>query len=260
MKFKLIDTHCHLDWDDYDKDRKEVVGRALEAGIGMISIGASLKESQDAVKIAEKYDNIFATVGMHPDEIGEDFNMDKFVELAKHPKVVGIGECGLDYYRIKNNELRIMNKQKELFKTQIEVAIKVNKPLIIHCRDAHEDVLKILNSYFMIHNSKLRGVLHFFTGNFEQAKEYMELGFIFSYTGVITFTGDYDETIKKIPLEKIMVETDSPFVAPVPHRGKRNEPHYVKYVAQRIAEIKGVSFEEVAKTTTQTAIDFFGLK
>ena len=264
----MFDTHSHVNFPDFNKDREKVVKRSLENGVGMIVVGTSAENSKTAVGIAERYEQgVYATVGFHPGS-KEKFDYDYFLELAKKEKVVGIGECGLDYYR--NQESQILNlksqnykqKQKEIFKKQIELALEVNKPLIIHCRDAHDDALDILKSYPPAGGqaSKLRGVLHFFSGTWEQAQRYFELGFLISFTGVITFVNNYNEAIKKSPLEKIMVETDAPFVAPVPYRGQRNEPFYVKEVAQKIADIKGISYQEVAKVTTENAIKLFNIK
>jgi len=256
----LIDIHCHLNFPDFDSDRGEVIKRTLDAGMWCISVGADLKTSQESIELAEKHDGIFATVGCHPHYANEDFGLDKYRELAKYPKVVAIGECGLDYNRIKNHDSRIKNLQKDLFKKQIELSIELDKPLMIHCRDSHEDVIDILKSYFVNHNSGLRGNVHFFTGKQKHVEEYLKLGFMFSFTGLITYTKDFDKIIEKLSLEKIMLETDAPFVAPRPWRGQRSEPLHTKEVAKRISEIKNISFEEVAKQTTKNAIDFFGLK
>ena len=190
----------------------------------------------------------------------EEFDYDFYLNLAKNKKVVGIGECGLDYFRTSDESLK--EKQKEVFIKHLKLAKEANKPIIIHCRNAHDDLLKILH----LAVKPPSGVMHFFTGTLEQAKKYIGLGFYISFSGVITFpprkgeiVGAYDEIIKNIPLEKILVETDCPFVAPVPHRGKRNEPAYVKYVAQKIAEIRGVSFEKVTEQTTKNAKRLFGI-
>jgi len=254
---RLIDIHCHLDFPDFDKDREDVIKITLGEGLGIINVGADFKSSQKSVELSEKYGMIWAATGAHPHDVEEDFDIDKYRELAGHPKVVAIGECGLDVNRIKNDELRVRNKQTEIFNKQIELALELNKPLMIHCRGAHEEVLKILGEYKK--NSELRGNIHFFSGNWEQARKYLDLGFMLSFTGVITFARDYDEVIKKVPIDKIMVETDAPFVAPVPWRGKRCEPIFVKETARKVAEIKGLSFEEVAGQTTKNAIKFFGL-
>lgn len=257
----LIDTHAHVNFSDFKKDYKEVIKRALDEGAGMIIVGAYGDASKRAVEIAEEYESgVYAAVGQHPGT-KEEFNYDYFLKLAKHEKVVGIGECGLEYFHIKDEQAH--QRQKDIFAKHIELAKEVKKPLIIHCREAHDDLLKLL--YANSHNLNTNaGAMHFFTGTLEQAKKYIELGFYISFSGVITFlplrranANAYDEVVKNIPLEKILIETDCPYAAPVPHRGKRNEPQYVKYVAQKIAEIKELPFEEVAEQTTQNARELF---
>ncbi len=194
-------------------------------------------------------------------EISNGVDEEKYSELAKSKKVVAIGECGLDYYHIpRNNDLtekEIKNLQIETFEKQIELALKLNLPIMVHCREAHNEIIEILQKYKPRAGDKLRGDIHFFTGDYAQAKQYFDLDFKISFTGVITFTHDYNETIKKSPLENIMIETDAPYVAPIPYRGKRNEPIYVKEVARRVAEIKNLDLETVAETTTQNAIKLF---
>ena len=266
---KLIDIHAHVNFRDFDYDREEIIEKTLANGIWFINVGDDFKSSKESVELANKYDGVFASVGVHPHCIDEGFDTNEYKKLALGENVVAIGECGLDYYKIQNakiknqndnSKFKIKEKQKELFEKQIELALEVNKPLMIHCREAHDDVIEILNSEFIIQNSKLRGNVHFFTGKQKHVEKYLELGFTVSFTGVITFTNSYDEVIKNLPLEKMMVETDSPLVAPVPYRGKRNEPMYVKEVVKKIAKIKDLSYEEVAEQTTKNAIDFFGLK
>ena len=251
MNPNLVDIHCHLDFKDFNDDRDEVIKRALRENIWMINIGIDAKTSQKAIEIAEKYEGVFASVGLHPDE-KENFDMDYYRQLDKHPKVVAIGECGLDLKSQKSN----LKSQINIFEKQIELALELDKPLMIHCRDAHEEILDILNSY---RDSKLRGNIHFFSGNWEQAQKYFDLGFTISFTGVITFARDYDEVIKKSPLDKIMIETDAPFVAPVLFRGKRNEPLYVREVAKKIAEIRNEPYEKIAEITTANAQKLFNL-
>ncbi|MFC1756972.1 TatD family hydrolase [Patescibacteria group bacterium] len=258
---KLIDIHCHLDFNDFDKDREEVIKRTLDDGLWLINIGTCLETSRESIKLAEKYDlaplggGIFASVGLHPtDKDDENFVLENYYQLAQHPKVVAIGECGIDMFR---REVSDLERQKDIFRKQVELAIELDKPLMIHCRDGHDDVLEVLEDY--LEDPALRGDVHFFSGDWKTVERYLDLDFSFSFTGVITFTNQYDEVIKNLPLEKIMVETDAPFVAPVPYRGERCEPLYVKEVAKRIAKIKGLTFDEVAKKTTQNAIDFFGL-
>jgi len=276
----LIDTHAHVNFIDFKSDSKEVIKRALDENIWIINVGAESKTSERAVKMAEEYkEGVYAAIGLHPSHLveqdveykeneeivkykskPEEFDYDFYLNLAKNKKVVGIGECGLDYFRTSDESLK--EKQKEVFIKHLKLAKEANKPIIIHCRNAHDDLLKILH----LAVKPPSGVMHFFTGTLEQAKKYIGLGFYISFSGVITFpprkgeiVGAYDEIIKNIPLEKILVETDCPFVAPVPHRGKRNEPAYVKYVAQKIAEIRGVSFEKVTEQTTKNAKRLFGI-
>mgnify|MGYP001585943898 FL=1 len=253
----FFDIHSHINFSDFDRDREDVIERSLGGGVWMINIGSDFLSSRKALEIAERYDKgVYASVGLHPnDNKDEIFQMENYSQLAKNNKVVAIGECGLD---LKNQKSNLKN-QKDIFEEQIKLAIKLDKPLMIHCREAHEEVIKILNTYYLIHNTKLRGNIHFFSGDWEIAQKYFNLGFTISFTGVITFTRQYDEIIKKAPLEKIMIETDAPFVAPMPHRGKRNEPLYVKEVAKKIAEIRKEPYEKIAKITTDNALKFFNI-
>lgn len=247
----LIDTHAHVNFNDFKNDSKEVIKRALDEGVWMINVGAYGDVSEKAIEIASEYNNgVYAAVGQHPGT-KEEFDYNYFLNLAKNKKVVAIGECGLEFFHIK--DVSLWEKQKEIFVKHMEVAKEVNKPIIIHCRDAHEDLLEILR----METELPSGVMHFFTGTLEQAKKCIDLGFYISFSGVITFTNVYDEVVKNIPLEKILIETDCPYVAPVPFRGKRNEPVYVKHVAQKIAELRGVSFDEVAEQTTKNARGLF---
>lgn len=263
MQPKLFDIHSHLNFKDFDIDRKEVIQRALDAGIWMINTGSDYESSKKAVEIAEKYkEGVYAAVGLHPAEAVKPplggFTA-KLRDIANHPKVVSIGECGLDLHKVEPcacGKGSTFANQIELFKRQIELAVEMDKPLMIHCRDAHQEVLDIVSS-FKIHDSRLRGNIHFFSGTWEQAQQYFALGFTISFTGVITFANQYDEIIKKAPLDKIMIETDAPFVAPLPWRGQRNEPLYVQEVAKRIAKLRGLSYEKVAEATAKNALKFF---
>ncbi len=248
---RLIDIHCHLDFPDFDADRDNLIKKTLSEGIWMLTVGTYKESSKKAVEIAGKYDGVFASIGTHPHDAEEGFDADYYRELAKHPRVVAVGECGMDSVRSRTGK----EAQKEVFIKQIELALEIGKPLILHCRDSHKEVLEILKSY----GGEFKGDVHFFSGKREDAERYLEMGFSFSFTGVITFTRDYDEVIKKLPLGKIMVETDAPFVAPRPWRGKRCEPAYVEEVARRIAEIKNISYEEAAEITTENAIKLFKL-
>jgi TatD DNase family protein len=237
---KYIDIHCHLDFKDYGEEITGVLERMRERDVVAITIGTDLESSKRAVKIANDNENVWACIGAHPQEKNVELwnmNYELWEGLIKNPRVVSVGECGLDYFRLDDESKK--QKQKKLFKQQIEFAIKHNKPLMLHCRDSYDDVLNILGSYKKEAGDKLRGNAHFFAGSIEQAKRFLDLGFAMSFTGVITFTNDYDEVIKFIPTDFIMSETDAPFVAPVPYRGKRNEPSYVVEVVRKLAELKG---------------------
>ena len=255
----LIDTHCHLDFSDFDSDRDEVVRRAYEGGVKkIINIGCNLERAKKTIEIAKDYAFIFASVGLHPQEAeaGDEKFFSELEKLLKEPKAAAIGECGLETGNLKP-EINA-EKQKEVFLRHLELAKEFDKPVIIHCRNAYSDVLEILKKE-KERNPGLRGVVHFFSGRLSQAEEFFKLGFLISFTGVITFARDYDKVVKNVPLEKIMVETDAPFVAPIPYRGQRNEPLYVKYVVQKISELKGLSFEEAASAATKNAEKLFGV-
>ncbi|MBI2122068.1 MAG: TatD family hydrolase [Candidatus Sungbacteria bacterium] len=285
---KLFDVHTHTQFAAFKDEIDVVIKRALDAGIWLVNVGTQRDTSAKAVEIANKYsEGVYATVGLHPihteksfhdeKELGalvfsnsrelenknlpgflsraEEFDYEYYKKLAEDPKVVAIGECGLDYYRTKNLELR--TKQFDTFKKQIELAVELKKPLMIHCRNAFEDLIDILQTT----NYKLKsGIIHFFSGTVEDARKLLDLGFSFSFGGVITFTRDYDEVVKYMPLERILLETDAPYVAPVPYRGKRNEPLYVVEVAKKIAELKAVAPGDIERITTENALKIFGIK
>jgi len=256
VKSVLIDTHTHLDFNQFDADRNDVIYRAQEADVaGMITIGIDLKTSLKSVEIAEQHPNIFAAAGIHPhdasDATEEDFEGLK--ELYQHPKVVAIGEVGLDYYR----NLTVPETQRKVFRSFLDLAKELDLPLIIHTRDANDEILSILREKNKI---GWRGVFHCFSGDIYMADKVLDMGFYISFTGTVTFKNSNAVAVAKhIPVERLMVETDCPFMAPVPHRGKRNEPAFVQYIAQRIAELKGISFAEMANTTTKNAMELFGL-
>lgn len=258
---KYIDIHCHLDFKDYDSDKEGVFARIREREVGAITIGCDLESSKRAVKIAEENENIWACIGVHPaDNHSEVWNEEEFENLAKSKKVVAIGECGLDFFRLKPEELEAETKrQTEIFKSQIDFALKHDLPLMLHCRNAYDEVLDTLEEYKKEVGEKLRGNSHFFAGNVEQARRFLAIGFTMSFTGVVTFTHDYDEVIKALPIESIMSETDAPFVAPVPYRGKRNEPIYVIEVVRKLAELKGLTEDEMAQKTIENARRVFKL-
>jgi len=257
---KLVDTHCHLGMKNFSKDLDLVIKRAAESGVEkIITIGCTLKEAFKVVDLAQKYDSVYAAIGLHPGELfsknyEEILNdLEEIEELAKNKKVVAIGEIGLEYRGLENDDFK--QKQKEIFLRQLSMAERVKKPVMIHCRKAYEDLIKTLTSYHELQttNHKLIGVVHCFTGRLSQAKKLLDLGFFISFTGVITYARDYDNVIREVPLERMLLETDAPFLAPLPYRGQRNEPAYVLEVAKKIAEIKNLSLKEVALKTTKAA-------
>lgn len=241
---KLIDAHAHLNFPQFDAAREEVIRRCKDAEIGVINVGTDLVTSQQAIDLAENNPDMWATVGVHPTDIEQGWNKPVFLELAKNSKVVAIGECGLDYFHVTESEKRAA--QKEMFRQQIATANEVKKPLMLHVRGAgaYHDVYEIVKA-----EAKVVGNVHFFAGSWEEAKWFLDLGFTLSFTGVITFTHDYDEVIKNMPLERILAETDCPYVAPAPYRGQRNEPSYVTEVVKRLAELRGLTFEKMAQVT-----------
>ena len=263
----LIDTHAHLNFKDFDEDRNEIIRQCqtpsnASGQVGIINIGVNYDNSKEVIALAEKYENCWATVAVHPHDAQEQFNYDKFLELAKNPKVVGIGECGLDYQFCKN-DLEMQKKQQEIFIQHLKLAQEVNKPIIIHSRRLFPEILKIIqNSKFKVQNSG-QGVLHCYMGRWSYAEEYLKLGYYLSFTGLITYARDYDKVIKNCPLDRILIETDSPYLAPEPLRKAgeivRNTPLNVELVARKIAEIKSISFEEVAEQTTKNAKKLFNL-
>ena len=250
----LIDTHCHLDFPQFKKDFEAVLARAEEAGVGkMINPGVGIKESRQALELAKNHENIFAAVGIHPHEVNSlnEGVLVELEELAGDPKVVAIGEIGLDYFRMRNEK----TVQQEAFRKQLELAQKLKKPVIIHSREADEDIFKILDNF------EVRGVFHCFGGNWAFAQQVLERGFLIGLTGVVTFPKAVatHEVAKNIPLEKLLVETDAPFLAAQKFRGQRCEPAFVREVAEAIAEIKKTPIEEVAEKTTENTLNLFGL-
>lgn len=252
---KLIDAHAHLNFPDYDADREAVLTRAAEAGIGLINVGTGLETSRQVVDLAQGRENTWATIGLHPTDAAETGESGEALaelrRLAQEPKVVAIGECGLDYFRADPSTAA---KQQEMFVRQIEIANEAGKPLMLHIRNAYQDAYEILKTH-----AKVKGDTHFFAGTWDEAKLFLDLGFTLSFTGVITFARSYDEVIKNAPLDMILAETDCPYVAPIPHRGKRNEPAYVQEVVKKLAEIKGLSDEAVAAATLANTKRVFGL-
>lgn len=282
---RYVDVHAHTNFAAFDADRAEVVARALNAGVWMINIGTKQGTSKKAVEMTCEFpEGVYAIVGLHPihvnpsfhdkDEIGpetkpfeskgEDFDADFYRMLVKEggKKVVGIGECGLDYYRMPTDEER--KRQRDAFIGQIELALELDLPLMLHIRsgeggDAYREVIDILKGYKAKHGDKLRGDAHFFAGTVEDAKEFLALGFHLSYTGVVTFAKQYKELVEATPLDRIMSETDCPYVAPVPERGERNEPSFVVHTADKILGIKGVDLESGRRQLVENAFKLWRL-
>ncbi|MFA6458789.1 MAG: TatD family hydrolase [Candidatus Paceibacterota bacterium] len=267
-EIKYFDIHSHLNFPEYETDRDSVLADTQRKGVAMITVGTDVSSSESAVDLASKTENMWATVGIHPTETSsvsmdnsDIFNAIRFdksfarlTELARNPKVVAIGECGLDYFRC-GPEDRVL--QKELFFRHIEPANEVRKPLMLHVRsgkdtNAYQEAIQILKE-----KSKVRANFHFFAGNKEDLADIMAIGGTVSFTGVITFTHDYDDIVRCVPEDRIMSETDSPFVAPVPYRGKRNEPGHVTEVVKAIARIRGEDEALIATRLLRNARDFF---
>lgn len=256
MSLQYIDSHCHLDYDDFAPELEEVIQRAKKAGVShMTTIGTSLKTIGKTLKLAEAYPFIYASVGVHPHEAEEEFDItyEELAEYAKHPKIIGIGETGLDYFY----EHAPKEKQKELFRLHIQVARDFQLPVIIHTRDADADCLDILKEEMK--KGPFKALIHCFTASLEFAQEVLSLGLYISISGIVTFkkAENVQEAVKLIPLERLLIETDAPYLAPIPHRGKRNEPSFVVHVAEQIAELKNRPLPEVARVTTQNYFDLF---
>ena len=267
---KYFDAHTHVNFAAFDSDREEAITRAKDTGVVMNVVGTQKDTSASAVALAEKYEHVYATIGLHPIRTaksyhdakelgeggkaftsrGEEFNVAEYEQLGKNKKVIAIGECGLDYFRCDEST---KETQKKVFIEHIELANKLGKPLMLHIRNAYEDALEILKAH-----AKVKGDTHFFAGDWATARKFLDFGFTLSFTGVLTFTHDYDEVVKNAPLDMLMSETDAPYVSPVPHRGKRNEPAYVTEVVRSIARIRGEDFEKVTGQLYANACRVFG--
>jgi len=277
----LIDTHSHLNFKAFEEDKDEVIRQALKNDVWMINVGTNYKTSKKAVEIARTYEKgIFAAVGLHPininhtiinykrsiktnaeDVLEEDFLFQKYKNLARSEKVVAVGEIGLDYWfkpKGRRKQELFKEKQKEIFLKQLNLARDVEKPVIFHCRLAHSDLLNILDEYQKAKSGRLKGVVHCFTGDFSQAEKYLEMGFYLGFNGII-FKLDLKEIIKKTPLERILVETDCPFLTPPGFPEERNNPLGVKFVVEEIARIRRMDFRELIKITNQNALSLFNL-
>jgi TatD DNase family protein len=265
---RYIDLHSHIHDKAFDEDRQAVVQEMAEKGFATVTVGTDLVESNKACEAAETSGNVWFTAGMHPvDNREESFEKEVYKKLLTHPKCVGLGECGLDYFHIKDfggNKDAEVDRQQRLFIDQIELAVECDKPLMLHGRpdegmDAYEDMLHILKNAREKYGEKVRGNAHFFVGTPDIARQFNEMGFTVSFSGVITFAKMYEEVVRSVPLDMMHAETDSPYATPVPHRGKRNTPLYVEHIYERIAEIKGLEKEEVRIQLVENAKKVFGL-
>lgn len=261
---RYFDAHCHIQFDAYDEDRDAVLASMQEAGVGGLVVGTDRTSSRQAVGLADGK-TLFASIGLHPNDKPQEGYDDAYYEtLAQDPKVVAIGECGLDYYRPENPDAE-KARQKDVFARHIALAAKLDKPLMIHARpskgsmDAYHDAYEMLKEAREKHGERVRGNMHFYVGDIETTKRYLDLGFTFSYTAVLTFARDYDEVVRFIPLSHLLSETDAPYVAPAPNRGKRNDPLAVRSVVSAIASIRGEDEGVVQETILQNARRVFAL-
>jgi len=275
----LFDTHCHIQFQAYKEDRDAVLKRSTEKGILMNMVGTQKDTSRMAVELAEQYKNIYASIGTHPIHLHsthvdeeessflsreESFDWDYYSELAKNPKVIAVGECGLDLFHIPKDidKEAVLRKQKEVFLDHVRFALVHDLPMVIHCRDAHDELIELLKGLEAIP----RGTIHCYTSNWSHAQEYLKMGFYLGFTGVITFPPKKTdplpqerllEVVKNIPLNRVVVETDSPYLTPQKNRGKRNEPFYVEEVVKIFANIRDLQYETAAEITTRNAKELF---
>jgi TatD DNase family protein len=274
---KYFDAHTHVQFAAYDTDRAEAIARAQEVGVGMNVVGTQIDTSRAAVAVAGQYDGVWATIGLHPvhtsksyhdtKELGEGgqeftsrgevFDFAAYESLGQDPKVIAIGECGLDYYRVDESTKAI---QVDTFVQQIELANSLDKPLMLHIRNgageanAYLDAIELIKSH-----AKVQGDVHFFAGDWDIARRFLDLGFTLSFTGVLTFTHDYDEVVRNAPLDMILSETDAPYITPVPFRGKRNESANIPYIVEQIAKIRGEDLEAVREQLLKNARRVFNM-
>ncbi len=266
MDLQYFDVHSHVSFPEYDHDRGAVIERMRKAGVGTITVGVDFATSKEAINFAEKNDGFYATIGLHPNNTpNEQFTGAAFAELVSNSKVVGVGECGLDYHRIEDNAALKKKRQWEEFEAQLAFAMLHKKPLMIHCRpskgsmDAYADLADRLEAEHRQVGELLRGNIHFFVGNVALARRFYQIGFTTSFTGVLTFADEYHDVVKFAPLAMLLTETDSPYAAPVPHRGKRNEPVNVQYVVRAIARIRGEPEAAVAAQILENAKRVFAI-
>ena len=253
----LFDTHAHYDSRQFNEDRDEVLSGLKERGVSLVvNPGCDIPTSRMAVELAERYPFVYAAVGFHPEELegAELTDLEVIRQLAAHEKVVAMGEIGLDYYWVKDETGR--RKEQEFFRAQMALAEELDLPVIVHDREAHGDTLAIVKEF-----PHVRGVFHCYSGSVEMARELVDVGWMISFTGVLTYHNARKsvEAAQAIPMDRLMIETDAPYMAPVPHRGKRNDSGYVLHTCEKLAEIKGLSLEECAKITLENGCRFFGI-
>lgn len=277
----MIDTHAHAHFNAYKDDSDEVIQRSLSKGAIINLVGTQSDTSRRAVEVAEKYDNVYASIGLHPEHLfskhvdeeetsfqsrEENFDYEYYKKLAQSPKVIGIGECGLDLYRIPEGLTAedMLPKQKEVFSQHIKLAQEMNLPMVIHCREAHQYLIEMLQA--TTYKLPASGTIHCYTSNWTNAQKYLSMGFYIGFTGVITFPPlkanpqaqeDLLEVVRNMPEDKILLETDCPYLSPIPYRGKRGEPWMVEATAAKIAELRGISLEKVLEMTTANAKRLF---
>lgn len=253
----LIDSHAHLDMKQFDSDRDQVIDRALSADVRhIITVGIDIKSSLNAVKLTTHYPPIFATIGIHPHNADNANNNDleQIALIAQQDKIIAIGEIGLDFFH--NRSAR--QKQIEVFTQQLAIAISLDLPVVIHDREAHTNTLNILSSF---KKSGLKGMIHCFSGDYNLAKTFIDMGYYISIPGTVTFNNasQIQDVARRVPLNRMLLETDAPFLAPTPYRGNRNEPGYVTHTAQKIAKLRDVSFEEISYQTSKNVCQLFNL-
>jgi TatD DNase family protein len=252
----LIDSHAHLEMKEFNPDREEVIERARQAGVSyIVTVGTNLAQSRKALSLARQHENIYATVGVHPHDVAraDSKTFDDLCEIARDPKVVAYGEIGLDFFR----NISPREKQIEMFNLQMELAVQLKLPVIIHDRDAHEQTLRMVKA-----SGVRRGVFHCFSGDYSMARQCIDLGFYISIPGVVTFDNakTIQDVAQRVPLSSLLLETDAPYLTPAPHRGKRNEPSFIINTAKKVAQIKGLPWEEVADVTARNTMNLFGIE
>jgi TatD DNase family protein len=280
----LFDTHAHVNFNAFREDADEVLRRALDAGISVVNVGSQLSTSRRAVEYARKYEGegVYAAVGLHPIQLrkrsyehrddecdwelptteirtsGEIFDYGAYLELARDPRTVAIGEVGLDYHHFEEGDDTdaMKEEQKRILREFVRLSDEVGKPMIIHCWDAYDDLLGILDERM----PEKRGVVHSFIGSHKTAKKFLERGWMIGINGIVTYSDSYDRLIREVPLDRLVVETDCPYLAPVPRKGERNEPSLVRLVAEKIAAVKGVTYDEAADATARNAERLFGVR